>query len=98
MALNKENKENEINIKNKEITIENKENTNINEVINAFKYFDRKKNGKIELSDLKYTLTHLGNKMTEEEFDKIFKKANVDINQNIDLDYMKIINFFNNNK
>ena len=36
--------------------------------------------------------------MSEDEFDKIFKKANVDFNQNIDLDYMKIINFFNNNK
>ena len=88
MALNEENKENEKNNMNKEI----------NEVINAFKYFDKKNNGKIELNDLKYVLTHIGNKMTEDEFDKIFKKANVDItNQNTDLDYMKIINFFNNN-
>ena len=95
MALNEENKENEKNNMNKEIK---KENTNINEVINAFKYFDRKNNGKIEPNDLKYVLTHIGNKMSEDEFDKIFKKANVDFNQNIDLDYMKIINFFNNNK
>ncbi len=76
---------------------ENYDNNNINEVINAFKYFDRKNNGKVDIKDLKYSLTHFGDKMTEDEINNIFKKINIDSNPNSnnDLDYIQIINFFN---
>ena len=82
---------------NKEENKENYDNNNINEVINAFKYFDRKNNGKVDIKDLKYSLTHFGDKMTEDEINNIFKKINIDSNPNIknDLDYIQIINFFN---
>ena len=82
---------------NKESNKENFDNNNINEVINAFKYFDRKNNGKIDINDLKYSLTHFGNKMTEDEISNILNKVNVDSNpkDNNDLDYIQIINFFN---
>ena len=66
-------------------------------MINAFKYFDRKNNGKVDIKDLKYSLTHFGDKMTEDEINNIFKKINIDSNPNSknDLDYIQIINFFN---
>ena len=82
---------------NKEENKENYDNNNINEVINAFKYFDRKNNGKVDIKDLKYSLTHFGDKMTEDEINNIFKKINIDSNPNSknDLDYIQIINFFN---
>lgn len=82
---------------NKEANKENYDNNNINEVINAFKYFDRKNNGKVDIKDLKYSLTHFGDKMTEDEINNIFKKINIDSNPNSknDLDYIQIINFFN---
>ena len=74
----------------------NEENYDKKEIINAFKYFDKKNNGKIYISELKFSLTHFGNKMSDDEFNNIFKKANVDIEQNSDFDYMKVIDFFNN--
>ena len=82
---------------NKEANKENYDNNNINEVINAFKYFDRKNNGKVDIKDLKYSLTHFGDKLTEDEINNIFKKINIDSNPNSknDLDYIQIINFFN---
>ena len=82
---------------NKEANKENYDNNNINEVINAFKYFDRKNNGKVDIKDLKYSLTHFGDKMREDEINNIFKKINIDSNPNSknDLDYIQIINFFN---
>ena len=82
---------------NKKANKENYDNNNINEVINAFKYFDRKNNGKVDIKDLKYSLTHFGDKMTEDEINNIFKKINIDSNPNSknDLDYIQIINFFN---
>ena len=82
---------------NKGANKENYDNNNINEVINAFKYFDRKNNGKVDIKDLKYSLTHFGDKMTEDEINNIFKKINIDSNPNSnnDLDYIQIINFFN---
>ena len=82
---------------NKKANKENYDNNNINEVINAFKYFDRKNNGKADIKDLKYSLTHFGDKMTEDEINNILKKVNIDSNPNSnnDLDYIQIINFFN---
>ena len=95
MSLVDENKENEQNLTNQEINKENQKNNNINDVIKAFKYFDRKGEGKIKISELIQPLIHFGNKMTEEEINKIFRKANIDINNNNDFDFMQLINFFN---
>ena len=74
----------------------NAKNNDMTEIIKAFKYFDKINNGKIDVSDLKFSLTHFGNKMTEDEFYPILIKANIDIEKNTNLDYMKLIKFFNN--
>jgi len=74
----------------------NAKNNDMTEIIKAFKYFDKINNGKIDISDLKFSLTHFGDKMTEDEFYKILIKANIDIEKNTNLDYMKLIKFFNN--
>ena len=87
---NKENKQNNENIINNNKDIEN--NVKINDVINAFKYFDIKKNGKVDIKELKYILSNFGNKMKEDEIKNIFKKLEIDYNQNKELDYEEIIN------
>lgn len=71
-------------------------NNDITEIIKAFKHFDKTNNGKIDIPDIKFSLTHFGDKMTEDEFNKILTKANIDIEKNTNFDYMKLINFFNN--
>ena len=73
----------------------NEKSIDITEVIKAFKYFDKTNIGKIDISDLKFPLTHFGNKMTEDEFNKIFTKANIKIEPNENFDYIQVINFFN---
>ena len=88
---NKENEQNKENIINNNKEEENKK-ENINNVINAFKYFDIKKNGKIDLKELKYVLSHFGNKLTENEINNIFKKLGIVSNQNNELDYEQLIN------
>ena len=73
----------------------NEKSIDITEVIKAFKYFDKTNIGKIDISDFKFSLTHFGNKMTEDEFNKIFTKANIKIEPNANFDYIQVINFFN---
>ena len=57
------------------------------DIINAFKTFD--KNGKINKEELKYFLTNLGNKITEEEAEKIFKLFKI---ENDEIDYQEFLN------
>ena len=57
------------------------------DIINAFKTFD--KNGKISKEELKYFLTNLGNKITEEEAEKIFKLFKI---ENDEIDYQEFLN------
>ena len=94
MSLNKDNKENTKNMINQDSIKENYDSNNIKEVMNAFKYFANRNNDKVDLSSLKYSLTHLGNKMTEDEINDIFKRANIDVNKNKDFDYIQMINFY----
>ena len=94
MSLNKDNKENTKNMINQDSIKENYDSNNIKEVINAFKYFDNRNNGKVDLSSLKYSLTHFGNEMSEDEINDIFKRANIDVNKNKDFDYIQMINFY----
>ena len=57
------------------------------DIINAFKTFD--KNWKINKEELKYFLTNLGNKITEEEAEKIFKLFKI---ENDEIDYQEFLN------
>ena len=95
MSYNQENKENEKNMINRNSNKENSDYNTITEVINAFKYFDNRNNGKVDINNLKYYLSQFGNKMTEDEINNIFKKANIDLNNNKELDYIQMINFYN---
>ena len=57
------------------------------DIKNAFKTFD--KNGKISKEELKYFLTNLGNKITEEEAEKIFKLFKIEGDE---IDYQEFLN------
>ena len=57
------------------------------DIKNAFKTFD--KNGKISKEELKYFLTNLGNKITEEEAEKIFKLFKIEGDE---IDYQQFLN------
>ena len=71
---------------------------NLDDVVKSFNYFDINQNGKVGLLELKKILCNFGQKMTEEEFDKILKSVGIDQN-NIDdenIDYMELINLWIN--
>ena len=95
MSYNQENKENEKNMINRNSNKENSDYNTITEVINAFKYFDNRNNSKVDINNLKYYLSQFGNKMNEDEISNIFKKANIDSNNNKEVDYIQMINFYN---
>ena len=69
----------------------------LNDVIKSFEYFDINHNGKVNISELKDVLSYFGDKMTDEEINRIFISAGIDPNSDGDIDYMKFINFFINN-
>ena len=52
------------------------------EIIDAFKAFD--KNGKISKEELKYVMTNLGDKIKEEDADKLLSNFQVDDQGNLD--------------
>ena len=84
------------NIKNSDYN-ENDENDE-NEIVDSFKYFDINKEGKVNIDEIKQILTSFGDKMTEEEFDKIFKSVNINIDKNGFIDYINFINLWKNNE
>ena len=55
----------------------------------AFKIFDKNKNGFIEMKELKAVTTTLGQKLTEEEFQEFWREA--DVNHDGKLDYMEFV-------
>ena len=55
----------------------------------AFKIFDKNKNGYIEAKELKSVTTTLGSMLTEEEFDTFWAEA--DVNNDGKLDYEEFI-------
>ena len=68
---------------------------NIDDVIKAFEYFDTNHIGKINIEDLTKALASFGDVMTEEEMEKIFREAGININNpEEEVDYMKFINFW----
>ena len=52
--------------------------TNKEEIIEAFEYFDRDGRGTINKDELKIILTKLGTPMSEEEVNEIFREAGLD--------------------
>merc|ERR1712051_920481 len=48
------------------------------ELIEAFKVFDRDGNGFISAAEVRHTMTNLGEKLTEEEVDEMVREADVD--------------------
>ena len=51
---------------------------NEEEVINAFRVFDKEGNGLIASSELKHIMMTIGDKMTEEEADEMVNEADID--------------------
>ena len=60
-------------------------------VIEAFNYFDINNNGQINLNDIKRVLTTFGDKMSEQEFNDIFKAFNKDLVTKDNINYMNFI-------
>merc|ERR1712151_427786 len=48
------------------------------ELIEAFKVFDRDGNGFISAAELRHVMTNLGEKLTDEEVDEMTREADVD--------------------
>ena len=61
---------------------------NDQEIVEAFKAFD--KDGKISKEEIKYVMTNLGDKITEEEAEKLLSNFQVDDQGN--LDYIEFLN------
>ena len=109
MSYNRKRKDNDyqqkITITKTTITRENKyENNNnynnedLDDVIKAFEYFDINHNGRMNIAELKRVLSYFGDKMSDEEIINIFRAAGIDYNSDDDIDYMKFIDFWINNK
>ena len=71
---------------------------NENEIVESFKYFDINSEGKVNIDEIKQILTSFGDKMTEEEFNKIFQSVNINIDKNGFIDYINFINAWKNNE
>ncbi len=71
---------------------------NENEIVESFKYFDINNEGKVNIDEIKQILTSFGDKMTEEEFNKIFQSVNINIDKNGFIDYINFINAWKNNE
>ena len=75
----------------------NKEDNNkedLNDVIQAFKYFETNNNGEVNISELKKVLTTYGDIMDEDEIYKIFRSAGIENNNNDNLDYIQFVDFW----
>ena len=63
------------------------------DIINAFQVFDKK--GKINKEELKYIMTNLGDKISEEEAETILSNFKI---ENGEIDYMEFLNKYNINE
>ena len=71
---------------------------NVDEIIKAFQYFDMNNIGQININELKGVLTSFGNKMSEEEFEKIIKSFNINLDNKDNVNYFEFLNILENNK
>ena len=62
------------------------------QVLKAFKSFDKDHDGKITNHEFRYLLTQMGNKFSEDELNQLFEECNLDINGT--LVYQDFINFW----
>ena len=67
------------------------------DVISSFKYFDINNREKVDINEIKRILTNFGDKMSEEEFNKIIKAFNINIDNNYNLDYIDFLKNLKNN-
>jgi Ca2+-binding EF-hand superfamily protein len=63
------------------------------DIINAFQVFDKK--GKINKEELKYIMTNLGDKISEEEAETILSNFKI---ENGEIDYIEFLNKYNINE
>ena len=71
---------------------------NESDIIKSLQYFDMDNNGKVNINELKAILTSFGNKMSEEEFEKIFRTFNCNLDNKDFINYYELLNMFENNK
>jgi calmodulin len=55
-----------------------KETDTEDEVINAFRVFDKEGNGMISSTELRHVMTTLGDQLTDEEVDEMIREADID--------------------
>ena len=78
-------------------TYENEFEDNESEITKSFNYFDINHSGKVNIDEIKRALISYGDIMTDEEFDKIFKCLNINIDDNGLIDYEEFIKMMKNN-
>ena len=61
------------------------------DLITAFKLFDRDGNGNISADELRHVMTNLGEKLTDDEVDEMIREA--DLNGDGEINYEGIYNF-----
>eukprot|EP00386_Alphamonas_edax_P009059 GDKI01029782.1.p1 GENE.GDKI01029782.1~~GDKI01029782.1.p1 ORF type:complete len:166 (+),score=47.38 GDKI01029782.1:50-499(+) len=59
------------------------QNNNFDDLLKAFRVFDRENTGFISVQELRHVLTTLGERLTDGEFDEILRAANIQPNSNI---------------
>ncbi|CCD26709.1 Mlc1p NDAI_0I01400 [Naumovozyma dairenensis CBS 421] len=64
-------------------------NGKVEDFIKAFQVFDKENTGKVSVGDIRYMLTGLGEKLTDEEVDELLKGIEIDGDGQID--YRKFI-------
>ena len=57
----------------------------VKELEAAFATFDKDKSGYVDIKELRFALTHLGEKLKKKDIDKLFKE--MDVNKDGKLDY-----------
>lgn len=66
------------------------------DIINAFKFFDKRNSGKINKNELRYILTKIGNNsMSDKKCDDLFLHSELK-DDNEDIDYKKLVKYWNN--
>merc|ERR1739845_187449 len=62
------------------------------EVIEAFKVFDKEGNGFISAAELRHIVTNLGEKLTDEEADEMLREADIEGTENINyVEFVKMM-------